>query len=142
MDKELLYTRLKRNEGFISHIYLDTRGFRTIGYGLNLENGITEEEAFIILKMRADKAIAECSQTFTWFNNLDNIRQTVIAELSYNLGLHGFQEFKKTIDFISKGLWEDASKELLDSAWANEVGKKQGQRAWVLSEMLKTGLEA
>jgi len=47
---QTLINEVKNDEGYRSRIYKDTEGFLTIGYGLNLDAGISEELATVILQ--------------------------------------------------------------------------------------------
>ena len=53
---------LKRDEGFRAKPYRDSEGLLTIGYGTLIEDGITEEEAGILLGHRADRIWSEGSK--------------------------------------------------------------------------------
>jgi lysozyme len=55
--------------------------------------------------------------------------------MAYNLGMTGFFKFEKTIAFLEKGDFESAANEMLNSKWANQVGK----RAKELVTMIKIG---
>lgn len=43
---------IKREEGFVPVVYLDSKGKKTIGYGTLLEDGISEAEAELLLRHR------------------------------------------------------------------------------------------
>ena len=54
--------------------------------------------------------------------------------MCYQLGLGGFSKFKKTISYLEKENYLEASKEMLDSKWA----KQTPNRAKKLSEIVKS----
>lgn len=137
MDRGALTEQLKRHEGSVvkngRHVlYKDSEGIWTIGYGCNVEQGLDEDEAEFLLSNRIDNAIMDCKLLPFW-HELDGIRQQVVANMVYNLGLQRFLEFKKMIAAIERGDWKDAAKEGLDSKWAHQVGGRANE----LMEMLE-----
>ena len=127
---------LKDEEGFRSKPYRCTAGKLTIGYGRNLEDrGITKEEAEYLLDNDIKAAISACRETFAWFAFLDNVRQAVVCDMVFNLGIGGFLEFKKAIAAIREKNWEKAADEMKDSDWYKQVRK----RAVQLTVMMRTG---
>lgn len=126
---------IKKHEGLRLAPYKCSAGKLTIGWGRNLEdNGITTEEAEMMLNHDLQLCIASANR-FDWFDALDEVRQSVVVNMIFNLGLAGFSKFKKTIAAIEKGDFDEASKEMLDSLWARQV---KG-RAQELANMMKEG---
>lgn len=116
---------LIEHEGLRLKPYVDTVGKTTIGVGRNLtDNGITEDEAMLLLEH--DIAGARGSlRHFGWFNDLDYVRQDVLAELVFNIGYPRFLTFKKMIAALEDGDYTLAAYELLDSKWALQVGSNR-----------------
>jgi len=133
-NMDALLDRVGLDEGFRSKPYHCSQGYLTIGYGLNLENGISKDEARYLLRSRINKAIESCER-LPWFEGLSDNRKRVIVNMVYNLGMTRFKRFKKTIAFIKAGDFQSASIEMLDSAYARQVGP----RAKRLSKRLKEG---
>jgi lysozyme len=75
------------------------------------------------------------ARTYRWFTGLDDVRQAVVIDMGFNLGLARFAGFKRTIAAIEAANYEGAAALMLQSAWARQVGR----RARRLSEMMKTG---
>lgn len=126
--------RVKMHEGLRLKPYRCTAGKLTIGYGRNIEdNGITEAEASFLLENDLRRCWRDCSTSFDWFDKLDKIRQGVIAELCFNIGLSRLKGFRKMLAACSRGDFETASCEMLDSLWARQVGK----RAQTLADLMK-----
>lgn len=126
--------RIKKHEGLRLKPYRCTAGKLTIGYGRNLEdNGITEEEAHFLLMNDLEKSWDECCKAFSWISKMDKIRQGVIVELCFNMGLGRLRGFKKMLAACERGDYETASVEMLDSLWARQVG----QRAKTLANIMK-----
>ena len=126
--------RIKKHEGLRLKPYRCTAGKLTIGYGRNLEdNGITEEEAHFLLMNDLEKSWDECCKAFSWISKMDKIRQGVIVELCFNMGLGRLKGFKKMLAACERGDYETASVEMLDSLWARQVGR----RAKTLADIMK-----
>lgn len=53
------------------------------------------------------------------YGDLPHDAQIVVIDCSYQMGVSGFFEFKKTLAFIERGDYIDASLEILDSAYHN-----------------------
>ena len=138
---EALMNRIKaqlvRHEGLRLKPYRCTAGKLTIGIGRNLDDrGISQKEAYAML----GRDIQDCEQ---WlideipdvYCGLDEIRQSVLLNMCFNLGIKGLLEFKNTLSLIGAGDWERAANNMLASRWAKQVGL----RAIELSELMRKG---
>ena len=135
MDRQLLRSQLERHEGLRLKVYQDTVGKATIGYGRNLDDvGITRVEADLLLASDIEKVERQL-QTIDEYLALDPVRQTVIANMAFNLGFYGLMQFKRMWAAIGRGDYTEASKQMLSSKWARQVGT----RAVELSEIMRTG---
>lgn len=127
---------LMKHEGLRLKPYRCTAGKLTIGVGRNLEDvGISAQEAQELLDNDIFKVQKQAAESFDWYFDLNKARRDVIVSMIFNLGLEGFRGFKKTIKHIVDKEYEAASEEMLNSKWAQQVGK----RAYELSEMMRTG---
>lgn len=133
-----LLEQLKRHEGFREKPYKCTGDKLTIGYGWNLDDvGISEALAEFVLQQQVSYIQLDCLREFEWYRDkeLKPARRDVVTNMCFNLGLAGFKKFKKAIKAIEEKNYEEASKEMLDSRWARQVGN----RAEELAEQMKTG---
>jgi lysozyme len=89
----------------------------------------------IILNNDVNIATDELVATFDWYADLDPIRQRVVVDMVFNLGMPRFKQFQNMIAAIEAGDWMEASDEMMDSRWAQQVGL----RASRLAEMMETG---
>ena len=136
MSDENLKLMLLRHEGLKLKLYKDTVGIWTIGCGRNIEaNGISREEAMFMLDNDIKKAKLGLAHMFPWYLSLDDVRQAVMVDMTFNMGIAGFSKFVLTIDHIKRGDYLEASKEMLKSAWSHQVGNRSTE----LSEMMRTG---
>ncbi|MCP4470166.1 MAG: lysozyme [Gammaproteobacteria bacterium] len=126
---------ITEHEGKRLDMYQDSKGIYTVGVGHNLEDkGISEAVCDLMLTEDIEEAIGDAN-TFRWFEDLNQPRQAVIIDMIFNLGLTRFSGFKRTIKFIENELYQSAAKEMLDSKWADQVGR----RAIRLSEIMRMG---
>lgn len=131
---------LKRHEGLRLKPYRDTVGKLTIGIGRNLDDvGISEDEAVHMLLNDIQKVQRQLVYRFPWYSKLDRIRQMVLEDMCFNMGLgnaqHGLLSFPNTLSLIELGNYPAAAAAMLQSHWAAQVGN----RAVELSEMMRTG---
>lgn len=136
MDIDRLITQLKVHEGVRSKVYLDTEGIETIGVGRNLrDRGLSDDEIELMLANDIRDFQEEVESAFPWWSDMDDVRQRVVVDMAFNMGLGSLSKFVNTLAHIENGRYEEASVEMLDSKWARQVG----DRANVLSDMMKTG---
>ena len=108
---DLAVPRLKLEEGFRSRLYADTQGKMTIGFGFNVTAGITPYAAEELLRAQVQER-HEALESFGWYQNLDEPRQTVLIDISFNDGLSGLVSgFPKLIDAITRRAWVEAAAE-------------------------------
>ena len=136
MNKTKLAEQLKKHEGMRLKPYTDTVGKLTLGIGRNLEDkGITEQEALFMLNNDVDYFYAKLDKRLTWFKYLDDVRQNVLVNMAFNLGVAGLLTFKNMLNHCGDGNYEEAAEEMLNSKWARQVG----YRAQELAEQMRTG---
>jgi lysozyme len=128
--------QIKIHEGLRNKVYKDTKGILTIGYGRNLEGrGITDEEAEYLLKNDVNEFVEEVNRKYPWVKELNEPRRWVIYNMAFNMGMRTLSTFVNTLKAIKEKRYEDASKGMLQSRWAKQVGK----RAIDLSNQMKSG---
>ena len=128
--------QLRLHEGERLKPYRCTAGKLTIGVGRNLEDrGITAEESAYLLGNDIDRFTTELQRALPWVAQLDEVRQRVLLDMAFNMGIAGLLQFKRTLATIQAGDYQKAAAMMLDSKWAGQVG----QRAERLSRMMFTG---
>lgn len=131
-----VYDLIRQHEGLRLKPYRCTAGKLTIGYGHNLDdNGISERQADDLLLNDLVDVEEELLCNLKRFEELDEIRQAVLLDMSFNLGWPRLSGFKKTLAYMEAGDYKNAAHEMLDSQWARQVG----ERANRLSRMMETG---
>lgn len=135
---EKLVERIIKHEGLELKPYKCTAGRLTIGVGRNLDdNGITEEEARFLLKNDMRNCHIDCLYNFPFYAEMDDVRQGVILEMCFNLGINRLKGFKKMLTACEFKNYALASEEMLNSLWAKQVGK----RARNLAQIMRMGVE-
>ena len=134
MDKRRLFEQLRFHEGVESKPYKCSAGYLTIGVGRNIEErGLSEDEIDFLLDNDIDIVMKEVLVKFDWFKNLSEVRKRVVADMIFNLGLPRFSQFKNMIKAIEDEDWTEASEQMMDSKWADQVGSR-AQRLRVMME--------
>lgn len=131
-----LISCIKEHEGLRLICYKDTLGFWTIGFGRNLSGkGISNAEALYML----NNDINECKvllSHYDWFNALDKVRQEVLIELCFNIGLGSLLKFVHMIEYLKQHDYKNAASDMLNSLWARQVGELRSEN---MAKRLLTG---
>ena len=89
MDNVKAAAYIRRYEGFSKLPYKCPTGHLTIGYGHNLEHGISANAALFILQEDLTRAERAVKDAFPWWWKLDDARQFVLVDMAFNMGLAG-----------------------------------------------------
>ena len=127
---------LIRDEGLELKLYKDTTDHWSIGVGRNLDsNGISANEAMVMLANDIHKCRHQLHEQLPVYSKLDDVRQDVLLNMCFNLGITGLLQFKNMIASLERGNYIQASKDMLDSLWSEQVG----ERALRLSIRMRKG---
>lgn len=156
-DREIMAAELVRDEGERLKVYLCTANRRTIGVGRNLDDvgisaaetaalgitvnscvreGITRAVSRALLANDIARCETDLDRRIAWWRTLDPVRQRVMINMCFNLGIKGLLGFVRTLSMIRAGLYADAAVNMLKSKWARQVGARSKR----LSEMMRKGL--
>lgn len=124
-----------REEGFRARPYRCSEGYLTVGYGLNLDAGISPEEARLLLTYRLAKLASEITVALPWWGGLDEVRRGVLLAMAYQLGVRGLMQFRSTLARVQAGDYEGAAKQMLRSLWARQTPARARRTA----EAMRTG---
>jgi len=130
---------LIRHEGEKLEPYYDSEGILTIGVGRNLTRkpAISHPEAMLMLDNDIEDAEQDLANAFPWLVSKDDgVRHDVLVNMVFNLGIYRFKGFKKMIAAYERDDYEGAAREMLDSKWATQVGKRANE----LARMMITGV--
>lgn len=121
--------QLMVDEGFRRLPYRCTAGRLTIGYGTNLDAGITDDEAMFLLDSRVVLAVHDCQRAFApWFAGLSLARRGVLVQMVYQMGLARVRGFRRMLAACARGEFDTAAVEMLDSKWATTDSPARAQR--------------
>jgi lysozyme len=158
-DRPRLRSELTRDEALRLKVYHCTAGKLTIGVGRNLDDvgirpheakalgitkagaiarGITREQAMFLLDSDIDTVEAQLDHDLPWWRKLDGVRQRVLLNMTFNLGIKGMLGFRNTLGMIQRGDYVAASRGMKSSRWHMQVG----DRAVRLEAMMATGMDA
>lgn len=132
-----LKARLTLDEGRKAMPYRDSMGFMTVGIGHNL--AIAQSDFAIDALYDSDIRGCEASldQRFPWWRSLDPVRQIVMMDMMFNMGGAKLSQFVHFLAAMQSGNWTEAAAQMMNSAWANQVGA----RATRLKAMVLTGVD-
>ena len=132
--KDLLES-IKHHEGFVEHVYDDSLGIPTIGYGFAIKDLVLEEDLCDEILLRKLRILGKSViGKFPFFDSLPSDCKTVLMEMCYQLGVTGVSKFKKALKAMEDGDWEKAADEMLDS----KLAKQTPNRAKELSDIVRS----
>lgn len=139
----LLVAELRRDEGVRYEPYFDVVGVKTVGVGHNLKAKplvllypIDDEMVNRILMLDIADVVEALDDKIPWWRELSEVRQRVLANMAFNLGVNGLLGFRNTLASVKDGRYDDAAKGMLESRWARQVGA----RATRLANMMQKGV--
>ena len=135
MDVDKLKDQLILHEGLELKSYTCSAGYVTLGVGRNVEElGITEDEARYLLDNDILRVTKELDNAMPWWRNMSEVRQRVVVDMVFNLGVSRFLNFKNAINAMQEEDWDEAAAQMLDSRWADQVGQRANRLAKAMVE--------
>jgi lysozyme len=150
-NRDDLIEKLIQHEGLRLQVYEDSLGIATIGIGRNLEDrgitpeelewmdipnmaivhtmGITEADAMYLAHNDVQIVEEELLRAHPCVDRLDAVRQLVLIDMAFNLGVPRLCKFKKMWAAVEAEDFSTAAKEMLDSRWANQVKSRSTKLA-------------
>jgi lysozyme len=136
MNREKLMQQLEQDEGRRRLAYRDTVGKLTVGIGRNItDRAFSDDEIDLMLKNDIAMVERQLDRVIPWWRKLDDVRQNVIANMAFNMGVPRLLGFSMTLDLVNSGRFDAAAQEMMRSKWAEQVG----DRAKRLSDMMRKG---
>ena len=142
-DREKLRAQLRRNEGVRLSVYRCSAGKLSIGVGRNLDDcgvspaetrqlkitvasciahGNTSAQCVALLDNDIDRAAAGLDRALPWWRSLSDVRQRVLIDMCFNMGLGKLLGFRNTLADVRASHWSDAVSGMVASAWHRQVG--------------------
>jgi lysozyme len=144
MDLVLLEAELRRDEGVKYWPYRDSVGVQTIGVGHNLQAKplpsnwaypLTPAQVTQLLGQDIADTLANLDRNLPWWRSLDEVRQRVVANMCFNLGIGKLLGFKNTLGAMQRGAYAIAAAGMKNSDWYGQVGA----RAVCLCQAMESG---
>jgi lysozyme len=146
INREILKAELVRDEGLIvGRTYRCTAGKLSAGVGRNLDDvglrpeeaefldidleyvkkhGLTRNQALYLLDGDIDDCLKQLDRQLPWWRHMDGVRQRVLINMCFNMGIRTLLTFKNTLRMMKAGEYEDAAMNMTHSAWYRQVGKR------------------
>ena len=124
------------DEGYREFPYRCPAGRLTVGYGYNLDAGMPEDEAHLLMRYRLSKLRTRCESLFPWFHRMSDARKQVTLSMAYQMGVDGLIGFRRTLAALARDDYAEAAKEMLNSKWARHDSPARAHR---LAEMMRQG---
>lgn len=124
-------------EDYKAEVYRCTANKLTQGIGRNLEaHPISDKEKAELVNGKVSLEVArrwmreelepledKLSETKDYLN-CNTVRRAVLLDMAFNMGLTGLSKFKKMWEHIHNSNWVEASREMKDSSWYIQVGRR------------------
>jgi len=150
-----VYNLIKDHEGYYNKVYIDSVGKPTIGIGLNLmrpearsfikqvganydriiagQEILNDKQINDLFNMQLKVAYKDVKRFIPNFDQLPKNVKLVLVDMSFNLGGPRLGKFKNTKQLIAAGNYQGASREILQSKWAKQVGRRAVKDSKLLS---------
>jgi lysozyme len=135
VNAEKLEESIKSHEGTRLLPYEDTEGFLTIGFGTNLDAGITLDQAYALMRCALKTCEKELDRMRPTWRDHNDARQNVLIEMMYNLGAKKLNRFVKMWEALETKDYNHAALEMITSRWYEQV---KG-RAITLANQMQSG---
>lgn len=132
------------HEGYSEKMYKDSLGFWTVGVGHLIDPAKGGSLPPHIVQALLTWDIAEHQNQLTaaqpWVRTLDEVRQTVMDDMTFNLGIEpfdhdGFKDWPIFIEQVRTGQYAAAAANMRSTVWYGQV-KQRGVR---LAKMMEWG---
>jgi GH24 family phage-related lysozyme (muramidase) len=131
----LIDTILKAHEGESLTVYLDTRGFDTVGIGHKVlpedklfpGDTITKERSAALYLSDRQKAVDAARRLAPKFDTFPDPAQAGLVDMIFNMGEKTVSEMTNTLALINKQDWTAVAAKIDSSAfdkWRNQVGER------------------
>jgi len=154
-DRAALTDELVRDEGEKFRVYRCTADKRTVGVGRNLDdvgiskaetaalgitlasvckNGVTQAQSRALLANDIDACERQLDAKLPWWRTLNGVRQRVLLNMCFNLGIRRLLGFRNTLAKMERGDFDGAAAGMLASLWARQVGPRAERLALMMEK--------
>ena len=137
MNIDLCKAEIKRHEGEVLEIYIDSLGYKTLGvghlcqpndieYDWEVGTPVSQEVVDAYYEMDFRKHYYEAVNVFgdeKGFNNLPDDIQRVLVNMAFNLGGTRLSKFRNMLQACRNHDWQEMARQMQDSRWFGQVGR-------------------
>ena len=125
--------QLKNDEGCKLRAYPDplsgsdpwTIGYGATGPGIHKGTTWTQSQADGAILLRVKQIETQLGHQLPWFNKLQEVRQDVLVNIAYNIGVHGLLKWTITLAAVGRGDYHDAADDIRNNkVWSAEIGNR------------------
>ena len=131
---EQTLVRVKAEEGRRLKPYKDIFGVWTIGFGINLDQGITPREADALSRIRLEDNFHRIASEWPPYAGQPIGTQIALLDMDYQLGNHGVLSFHDMLGALKAGDCPAAKRAALDSVWARQTEGRAKEVTAILCE--------
>ena len=132
MDISKLKDQLIIDEGVKYETYLDHLSLKTCGighlcredepeYDLELGAEISEDRVTELFEQDIQSVIIDCKKIYDDWDNLPEEVKQIVANMMFNLGRPRYSKFRKHIQAVMDGNWQESANQMRDSRWHRQV---------------------
>ena len=145
INQQLLIQELRFDEGVRYEPYNDSLGIPTVGVGHDLQVSplpdvwsypLTDDEVDQLLTEDLEKVFTGLNNNLQWWADLNDVRQRVLCNMCFQMGIGGLLGFRNTLILIRQGQYVAAASGMINSKWADQTPA----RAQRLAKMMSTGV--
>lgn len=144
MVSDALIARTKRHEGLLLTPKPDAKGMYAVGYGHDISEDevdrhspVTLDWAQTTLQEDLEHAEYACTRSFSWWDDIPPLRQEVLTEMVFQMGMDGVSRFRRMLMALSIQDYAQAATQMLLSDWDIQTPA----RCEELARIMKTGVE-
>jgi lysozyme len=127
---------IKEHEGKRLDVYKDSRGKKTVGYGHLIDEDSPEDIRNLKVgeEISAERAEQLFNQDYAYharaakeipgFSRASESQKEALIDLTFNMGPNWYKNFPKFAEAFEAGNYEQAAKELKNSDWYDQVGRR------------------
>ena len=138
MNINLCKADIKRHEGEVLEIYMDSLGYKTLGvghlcqpndpeYSWEVGTSVSQEVVDMYYEDDFDKHYKEAIHVFgnqEDFYKLPEKIQHVLVNMCFNLGGSRLSKFRNMLQACREHNWDRMAAEMQNSRWFNQVGRR------------------
>jgi lysozyme len=132
MDISKLKDQLIIDEGVRYSTYLDHLSLKTCGighlcredepeYDLELGAEISEDRVTELFEQDIQSVIQDCKKVYDDWDKLPEEVKQIVANMMFNLGRPRYSKFRKHIQAVMDGRWQESANQMRDSRWYRQV---------------------